>query len=72
MTISDRDRKQVRARANYLCEYYHSLEEASAALFEIDHILPKSLGGSDNSTNRNTYFIQSMSAEMGREFCLDG
>ncbi|CCI01742.1 HNH endonuclease [Microcystis aeruginosa] len=45
--ISITTRLQVRARANYLCEYCHSSEEISAALFEVDHIQPKSLGGKD-------------------------
>jgi hypothetical protein len=44
-------RKLIRERAKYLCEYCHSPEEASAALFEIDHIIPQSLGGSDASEN---------------------
>lgn len=51
MTISIQDRKLVRERANFLCEYCHSSEEASAAQFAIDHILPKSLGGSDSLNN---------------------
>jgi hypothetical protein len=33
MTISNNTRQLVRERANYLCEYCHSLEEASAAQF---------------------------------------
>ncbi|MGA1621510.1 MAG: HNH endonuclease [Synechocystis sp.] len=44
-------RNQVRERANFLCEYCHSPEEASAALFEIDHIRPRSLGGDDSLDN---------------------
>lgn len=44
-------RQQVRARADYLCEYCHSSEDASAALFEIDHLIPRSLGGSDELDN---------------------
>ncbi len=49
--INNITRKKVRKRANYLCEYCHSSEEASAALFEIDHVMPQSLGGSDDLTN---------------------
>jgi hypothetical protein len=49
--ISITTRLQVRARANYLCEYCHSPEEISAALFEVDHIQPKSLGGKDELAN---------------------
>jgi hypothetical protein len=44
-------RQLVRERAKFLCEYCHSTEEASAALFDIDHILPQSLGGSDALSN---------------------
>jgi 5-methylcytosine-specific restriction endonuclease McrA len=46
MTVNDETRKLVRKRAKFLCEYCHSLEEASAALFAIDHIIPQSLPGS--------------------------
>ncbi len=51
MAISKEIRQQVRSRANYLCEYCHSSEEASAARFEIDHIQPRSLGGDDSVDN---------------------
>jgi hypothetical protein len=51
MTVNDATRKLVRERAKYLCEYCHSSEEASAALFAIDHITPQSLGGSDDAEN---------------------
>ncbi len=51
MRVNDATRKLVRERAEYLCEYCHSSEEASAALFAIDHITPQSLGGSDDAEN---------------------
>jgi 5-methylcytosine-specific restriction endonuclease McrA len=51
MTVNDATRKLVRERAKYLCEYCHSLEEASAAQFSIDHIVPQSLSGSDDADN---------------------
>lgn len=44
MTVNNATRKLVRERAKFLCEYCHSLEEASAAKFAIDHIFPQSLG----------------------------
>lgn len=47
MSISPALRQQVRAQAQYLCEYCHSSEEASTSRFTIDHLQPKSLGGSD-------------------------
>lgn len=51
MSLNHAIRQQVRERAQYLCEYCHSCEETSAAQFEIDHIHPKSLGGSDELMN---------------------
>ncbi|WGV23909.1 HNH endonuclease [Halotia branconii] len=51
MTVNDASKKLIRQRAKFLCEYCHSSEEASAALFSIDHIVPQSLGGSDDSDN---------------------
>ena len=48
MTVNDSTRKLVRERAKYLCEYCHSPEEASAALFTIDHIIPQSLPDSSD------------------------
>ncbi|MEB3355143.1 MAG: HNH endonuclease [Synechococcales bacterium] len=51
MPISDELRQAIRERANYLCEYCHSPERLSANRFTIDHIIPKSLSGSDNLNN---------------------
>ena len=51
MTISSSSRQRIRERANFLCEYCHSSEEASASLFTFDHLLPQSLGGSDSENN---------------------
>lgn len=48
MTVNETTKKLVRERAKFLCEYCHSLEEASAALFAIDHIIPQSLPGSSD------------------------
>ncbi len=48
MTI---DRELIRKRANYLCEYCHSPERISATRFTVDHIVPQSLGGSDDLNN---------------------
>jgi len=44
-------RQLIREQAKYLCEYCHSPEEVSAALFEIDHIIPQSLGEFDALEN---------------------
>jgi len=51
MTVNDERKKLVRERAKYLCEYCHSSEEASAAQFAIEHIVPRSLGGIDHLDN---------------------
>jgi 5-methylcytosine-specific restriction endonuclease McrA len=49
--ISELTKQSVRERASYRCEYCHSLELLSANRFTIDHIAPRSLGGSDNIDN---------------------
>ena len=51
MPINDEIKRAVRERANYLCEYCHSSERLSASRFTIDHITPRSLGGSDALEN---------------------
>jgi 5-methylcytosine-specific restriction endonuclease McrA len=51
MTVTPQNRQKVRERANYLCEYCHSSEEASAARFDLDHITPRSLEGSEELSN---------------------
>lgn len=47
MSISNELKQAIRERANYLCEYCHSSERLSANRFTVDHVIPKSLGGSD-------------------------
>jgi HNH endonuclease len=49
--INEATKQSVRERAKYLCEYCHSLELLSANRFTIDHIVPRSLGGSDDLDN---------------------
>ncbi|PSF29354.1 HNH endonuclease [Aphanothece hegewaldii CCALA 016] len=51
MSISDEVKQAIRERARYVCEYCHSLEMLSANRFTFDHVIPKSLGGSDNIDN---------------------
>ncbi|NJN30457.1 MAG: HNH endonuclease [Synechococcales cyanobacterium RM1_1_8] len=51
MAISRTTRQRVRQRARFLCEYCHSSEEGSTALFTFDHIVPQSLNGSDDEAN---------------------
>ncbi len=49
--VSAQTRRLVRQRARYLCEYCHSPEYLSPDRFTIDHIMPQSLGGSDELDN---------------------
>lgn len=51
MSISAASRLRIRQRANFLCEYCHSSEEASTSLFTLDHLTPQSLGGTDADDN---------------------
>ncbi|PZV08039.1 MAG: HNH endonuclease [Leptolyngbya sp.] len=51
MPIRDAAKQVIRERASYLCEYCHSPERLSANRFTIDHIIPQSLGGSDDLAN---------------------
>jgi 5-methylcytosine-specific restriction endonuclease McrA len=51
MSISNDIRQAVRDRANFLCEYCHSPERLSATRFTVDHVIPKSLNGSDDLSN---------------------
>ena len=51
MPIRRSIRQLVRERSHCLCEYCHSSEEGSTALFTFDHIIPQSLGGSDEADN---------------------
>ncbi|MBI4785003.1 MAG: HNH endonuclease [Oscillatoriophycideae cyanobacterium NC_groundwater_1537_Pr4_S-0.65um_50_18] len=51
MPISNEVKRAIRERANYVCEYCHSSERLSANRFTADHVIPKSLGGSDEIDN---------------------
>lgn len=51
MTINKITRQLVRERAKFLCEYCHSPEWSSADLFTLEHLVPQSLGGSDEIDN---------------------
>lgn len=44
-------REAVALRAGQCCEYCQILTEFSPAPFEVDHVLPKSSGGSDDLSN---------------------
>jgi HNH endonuclease len=49
--IDDATKEIVRKRAKYLCEYCHSPERISTTRFTVDHLIPKSIGGSDDLNN---------------------
>ena len=51
MSLSKALINQVRERAEYRCEYCHYPEILSTAPLSIDHIEPKSLGGTDELFN---------------------
>ena len=51
MPNRDRIKQLVRQRADCLCEYCHSSERLSANRFTVDHLIPRSLGGSDDLDN---------------------
>jgi 5-methylcytosine-specific restriction endonuclease McrA len=51
MPISNELKQAIRERTNNVCEYCHSPERLSANRFTVDHIVPKSLGGSDALDN---------------------
>ncbi|GAB4145503.1 MAG: hypothetical protein Fur0046_23140 [Cyanobacteria bacterium J069] len=49
--VSRETRRLVQQRARYRCEYCHSPEYLSPDRFTIDHLTPRSLGGSDEPEN---------------------
>jgi hypothetical protein len=51
MGVSAQVRNAVAERARYCCEYCQSQHKYSADPFSIEHITPRSRGGSDDSTN---------------------
>ncbi|MBE9070902.1 HNH endonuclease [Leptolyngbya cf. ectocarpi LEGE 11479] len=51
MSLSKSLLEQVRQRAQYCCEYCHYPEILSTAPLSIDHVQPRSLGGTDALDN---------------------
>ena len=49
--LSDLIQLQVRQRSKFLCEYCHACENWQYVKFTVDHIMPRSLGGSDDLEN---------------------
>lgn len=51
MAISEELRARVRAKAGNRCGYCQSLQKYVLGILEIDHIIPKAAGGSDDENN---------------------
>jgi len=51
MAISATDREAVAQRARYRCEYCQSQLKYSADSFSVEHIVPRSRGGTDELAN---------------------
>ena len=49
--VSPQTIKFVRERARSLCEYCHSPEYLNSDRFTMEHLLPQSLGGTDDVDN---------------------
>jgi hypothetical protein len=49
--ITETTQNLIRQRANYLCEFCHANERWQYVKFTVDHIIPLSLGGDDNTDN---------------------
>jgi hypothetical protein len=49
--ISETIQELIRQRANYLCEFCHANEQWQYVKFTVDHLMPLSLGGDDNTDN---------------------
>ena len=49
--ISEKDREAVFFRAKGLCEYCHSQEAFPTQRFSVEHVIPKSKGGSNKFEN---------------------
>lgn len=51
MRLSVEAKRTIRDRARHCCEYCHSQEPYSPSVFSIEHIVPRSEGGDDDSDN---------------------
>jgi hypothetical protein len=58
MSVPATVQQAIRARAQGLCEYCHSLEWVCAARFTLDHLQHRSLGGTD--APHNLAFVSAM------------
>jgi 5-methylcytosine-specific restriction endonuclease McrA len=49
--ISEALQRQVRSRAGHLCEYCHASEKWQYVTFTVDHVIPISVGGTNDFDN---------------------
>jgi HNH endonuclease len=49
--ISERIRRHIRQRTNYLCEYCHAAEQWQYVRFTVDHVIPRAQGGAETLEN---------------------
>ena len=79
-SIPESIQKQVRHRANYLCEYCHTAERWQYVAFTIDHVLPLALGGTNDLNNlslacfhcnrRKSHHVDAMDPDTDESFPL--
>lgn len=58
----------VAERANHRCEYCHAPEAMFNVEFEVEHIAPRSRGGSDDETN---YALACRACNLRKSDCID-
>lgn len=78
--LSEEIQKQVRQRANYLCEYCHTSEQWQYVQFTIDHVIPLNQGGLNSLDNlalacfhcnrRKSNKLTAIDEESGKEVTL--
>ena len=78
MAISEEIRARVRAKSGNRCGYCQSLQKYVLGILEIDHIIPKATGGTDNEENlwlacslcNNYKGIQTHAVDPVTQFCV--
>lgn len=71
MSIKKTEREFVRERANRRCEYCQRPDRIIGMLFQIDHIKPQALEGSDELENLAYACVDCNSHKSYRETCQD-
>jgi hypothetical protein len=49
--LSDKEKQQIRDRANFRCEYCRAPESIAGYAFHLEHIIPRRDGGADFPQN---------------------